>query len=79
MCLAVPAKVLAVENNVATVDLAGTRARARLDALGEKVAAGDYILIHAGFAIRRLEPADAQETLHMFDELFAVLEPEDGG
>jgi len=71
MCLAVPAKVIAVDGNVAVVDLAGTRARARLDALGEEVRVGDYLLIHTGFAIRRLDPEDAQETLKLFDELFA--------
>ena len=77
MCLAIPAKVLSVEGNVATVDLAGTRARARLDALGEEVHAGDWLLIHTGFAIRRLDPQDAQETLQLFEELFSALEAED--
>ena len=71
MCLAVPAKVIALEGNVATVDLAGTRTRARLDALGEEVRVGDWLLIHTGFAIRRLDPEDAQETLRLFDELFS--------
>ena len=71
MCLAVPAKVIALEGNVATVDLAGTRTRARLDALGEEVRVGDWLLIHTGFAIQRLDPEDAQETLRLFDELFA--------
>ena len=79
MCLAVPAKVLSVEGNIATVDLAGTQARARLDALAEEVEVGDYLLIHTGFAIRRLDPEDAQETLKLFDELFSALEPEDDG
>lgn len=59
------------DGNVAVVDLAGTRARARLDALGEEVRVGDYLLIHTGFAIRRLDPEDAQETLKLFDDLFA--------
>jgi len=56
---------------VATVDLAGTRTRARLDVLGEEVQVGDWLLIHTGFAIQRLDPEDAQETLRLFDELFA--------
>ena len=77
MCLAVPAKVLSVEGNIATVDLAGTRARARLDALGEEVRVGDYLLIHTGFAIRRLDPEDAQETLRLFEELASAIEAED--
>lgn len=72
MCLAVPTKVLALEGNVATVDVQGVRARVRLDALGEEVALGDYLLVHAGFAIRRLDPQDAAETLALFAEMGAL-------
>ncbi|MBC7220535.1 HypC/HybG/HupF family hydrogenase formation chaperone [Candidatus Bipolaricaulota bacterium] len=72
MCLAVPTKVLSVDGNLATVGVQGVRARVRLDALGEEVRIGDYLLVHAGFAIRRLDPQDAQETLALFDELFAL-------
>ncbi|HQM38267.1 MAG: HypC/HybG/HupF family hydrogenase formation chaperone [Candidatus Bipolaricaulis sp.] len=72
MCLAIPTKVLTVDGNVATVDVQGVQARVRLDALGEEVRIGDYLLVHAGFAIRRLDPQDAAETLALFDELFAL-------
>ncbi len=58
--------------NEATVDLGGVQSRARLDLLGEKVKPGDYILVHTGFAIRRLDPADAEETLKLFDELLSA-------
>ncbi|HEU69055.1 MAG TPA: HypC/HybG/HupF family hydrogenase formation chaperone [Candidatus Acetothermia bacterium] len=71
MCLAVPTKVVTVEGNVATVDVQGVQAQVRLDALGEEVRIGDYLLVHAGFAIRRLDPEDAQETLALLDELLA--------
>ena len=54
MCLAVPTKVVALDGNLAEVDVQGVRARVRLDALGEEVQLGDYLLVHAGFAIRRL-------------------------
>lgn len=69
MCLAIPVRVVAVEGNVATVDLGGSRAKARLDTLGEPVQVGDYLLVHAGFAIRRLDPKDAEETLRLFQEI----------
>lgn len=72
MCLAVPTKVLSLEGNLATVDVQGVHARVRLDALGDEVRVGDYLLVHAGFAIRRLDPLDAVETLALFDELFAA-------
>ena len=77
MCLAVPLKVVAVEGNEASVDLGGVRSRARLDLLGEEVKPGDYVLVHTGFAIRRLDPADAEETLKLFDELLSA--SDDGG
>lgn len=77
MCLAVPTKVMSLEGNLATVDVQGVRARVRLDALGEEVRIGDYLLVHAGFAIRRLDRQDAEETLALFDELLA-LQAQDG-
>ncbi|MGY4706646.1 HypC/HybG/HupF family hydrogenase formation chaperone [Candidatus Bipolaricaulota sp. J31] len=77
MCLAVPVKVVAVEGNEATVDLGGVRSRARLDLLPEEVRPGDYILVHTGFAIRRLDPADAEETLRLFNELFRAAEADE--
>lgn len=73
MCLAIPVRVVAVEGDSATVDVGGARVRARLDALGEPVQVGDYVLVHAGFAIRRLDPADAEETLRLWDELLSGL------
>ncbi len=63
-----------MEGNEATVDLGGVRSRARLDLLEEEVKPGDYVLVHTGFAIRRLDPRDAQETLKLFDELFSYTE-----
>jgi hydrogenase expression/formation protein HypC len=48
--------------------------KARLDALSEPVQVGDYLLVHAGFAIKRLDPADAEETLRLWDELLSLSE-----
>ena len=69
MCLAAPARVLAVAGNVASVDYGGVEMKCRLETLTEDVAVGDYLLIHTGFAIRRLSPEDGEETLRLFDEL----------
>ncbi len=65
-------KVVAVDGAVATLESGGVRASARLDAMSETVVEGDYLLVHAGFAIRRLDPDDAQETLKLLDELLAA-------
>jgi len=76
MCLAAPARVISIDDNIATVDYGGVETKARLDTLTEEVAPGDYILIHTGFAIRRLSAEDAEETLKLFDELAAAVAAE---
>jgi hydrogenase expression/formation protein HypC len=73
MCLAAPARVISIDDNIATVDYGGVETKARLDTLTEDVAPGDYLLIHTGFAIRRLSAEDAEETLRLFDELASSL------
>ena len=74
MCLAAPARVLSISEKTAVVDYNGVQTTARLDTLSEPVEPGDYVLIHTGFAIRRLSPEDGLETLKLFDELAASLE-----
>lgn len=68
MCLAVPMRVVLIEGNEVEVDLAGVRQRARADLLDE-VAVGDHVLVHAGFALTRLDPEEAEATLALFAEL----------
>ena len=69
MCLAAPAKVISISDNEAVVDYNGVRTTTRLDTLTEPLAPGDYVLIHTGFAIRRLSAEDGEETLKLFDQL----------
>ena len=61
MCLAAPARVIEVADNEAVVDYNGVRTTVRLDALPDEVSPGDYVLIHTGFAIRRLSAEDGTE------------------
>jgi len=68
MCLAVPAKVIEVSGTKATVDLGGAIHQADLTLLG-KAEIGDYLLLHAGFAIARLDAREAEETLRIFREM----------
>jgi hydrogenase expression/formation protein HypC len=74
MCLAVPMKVVEMEGPIAQVEESGVRRAARVD-LVEGVKIGDYVIVHAGIAIERLEPEEAAKTL----ELFAKMFPEGGG
>lgn len=69
MCLAAPARVVDVFERTAVVDVDGVRMTTRLDALSDPLAPGDYVLVHAGFAIRRLPAGEGEETLRLFDEL----------
>jgi len=64
MCLAVPVKIVEIEGNRATIDFAGNRRRASLMLVPE-AKVGDYVLLHAGFAIALLEEADALESLKL--------------
>lgn len=65
MCLAVPARVIEIEGQDAKVDILGNVRSAKLTLIDE-VSIGDYVLIHAGFAIQKLEAEDAEETLNLF-------------
>ena len=68
VCLAVPARVIEMDGRKARVDVLGNVRPADLTLLDE-VRVGDYVLVHAGFAIQRLEPGDAEETLDLFREM----------
>jgi len=69
MCLGVPGKVISVEEWSAHVDFWGVRRTVRLDVVDAPVAPGDYVLVHVGFAIRRIPAAEAEATLSLYEEL----------
>ena len=68
MCLSPPAKVLAIEGDMAEVSVGGAVFRAGLQMV-EGVKPGDYVLLHAGFAIEKLKEEEALETLRLLDEM----------
>ncbi|NLK52118.1 MAG: HypC/HybG/HupF family hydrogenase formation chaperone [Syntrophomonadaceae bacterium] len=67
MCLAVPGKIVEVHETMATVDIAGNKRQVSL-ILTPEAQLGDYVLIHAGFAIQMIDEKEAQETLALFEE-----------
>lgn len=77
MCLGVPGKILTIDGQTATVDFFGVRRQIRLDIVDEPVSIGDYILNHAGFAIRRIPSESIEETLKLYDELLRDAANED--
>ena len=69
MCLAIPARVAELlDNDNAVVELGGVRKEISL-ALVDGVAVGDYVIVHVGYAINRLDPEEAEKTLALFAEL----------
>jgi hydrogenase expression/formation protein HypC len=75
MCLAIPAKVVEIRESVAIVDFGGVRREARLDFVKD-VKIGDYVIVHTGFAIEKLDEKTALESLKAWEEVFKVLEGE---
>jgi hydrogenase expression/formation protein HypC len=68
MCLAIPARVVAIpEPGIALVDLSGVQKRVSLE-LVDDVAPGDYVIVHVGYALTRLDPDEAEKTLRTFAE-----------
>lgn len=65
MCLAVPLRIEAIEGEMATVELGGVRRRVSL-ILTPEARAGDYVIVHTGFALSVLDEQEAQETLELF-------------
>jgi hydrogenase expression/formation protein HypC len=66
MCLALPVRVVELkEGDMAVVDLGGVRKEVSL-ALVDGVAEGDYVILHVGYALTRLDPAEAERTLETF-------------
>ncbi len=73
MCLAIPMQVESVDGLMAEVSAHGINTRVALD-LVETVAKGDYLLVHAGFAIQVVSKEEAEETLAILDRLDASFE-----
>jgi hydrogenase expression/formation protein HypC len=69
MCLAIPSKIVEIENSMAIIDVEGVRRKASLLLL-EDVAVGDYVIVHAGYAINKLDAAAARESLELLREAF---------
>ena len=70
MCLSVPSRVIEIkEDNTAVVEVFGARRLISLDLLQEEIGVGDWVLVHVGFAIQKLAPDYALESLRLFEEL----------
>jgi len=74
MCLAIPSKIVKIEeNNIATIDVDGVKRTASL-LLVEDANVGDYVIVHAGFAIHKIDESIAMESLQILREAASLTE-----
>ncbi len=73
MCLAIPAKIVKIENGMGTIDMDGTQREVSL-LLQEDARVGDYVIVHAGFAIHRVDEEEALESLKFLRQMVTELE-----
>jgi len=79
MCLGIPSKIIRVEGSNATVDVYGAQRDISLLVLDEPVDIGDYVIVHAGFAIQKLREDVAKETLGYFNTYLKELDKLEAG
>ena len=76
MCLAIPARIVNIEDGMGTVDMAGVQKKVSLILL-EDAQVGDYIIVHAGFGIHKIDEEVAMESLRILREAAHLLDVED--
>ena len=76
MCLAIPSKITKIENQIATIDVDGVQRKASILLL-EDAQVGDYVIVHAGFAIHKIDEAEAMESLKILKEALAFVDGDD--
>ena len=70
MCLSIPSKVVEIdENNVATVETLGVTRKVSLDLIYEEVKVGEYVLIHVGYAMQKIDTQFALESLEVYQKI----------
>ncbi|EMR60278.1 hydrogenase assembly chaperone HypC/HupF [Helicobacter pylori CPY1662] len=73
MCLAIPSKIIAINNNVALLETLGVQREASLDLMGESVKVGDYVLLHIGYVMSKIDEKEALESIALYQEMIAKM------
>jgi hydrogenase expression/formation protein HypC len=71
MCLAIPSKIVKIEDDVGVIDVEGVKKEVSLFLI-EDPRVGDFVLVHAGFAIEKIDEAEASESLKLLRELASI-------
>ena len=79
MCLSIPSKIKSIdpERNTCVVDSMGVERSASLDLIDQEVKVGDYVLIHIGFAMNKIDEEYALESLKVYQEIIDKMEEDD--
>jgi hydrogenase expression/formation protein HypC len=76
MCLAIPSKIIELDKLMATVEVGGARKSVSLQLMPEEAKLGDYVLVHAGYAIQKVDEEAALEAHRLLREIAAAMEAE---
>ena len=76
MCLSIPSKVIKIDKEVnsAVVDTMGVKREVSLDLMDQSVEEGDFVLIHVGYAMNKIDEDDALESLKLYEEIIQKME-----
>ncbi len=76
MCLSIPSKVIKIdkEENSAVVDTMGVKREVSLDLMDQSIEEGDFLLIHVGYAMNKIDEDDALESLKLYEEIIQKME-----
>lgn len=79
MCLAIPSKIDSINKaaNTAIVDTMGIKREARLDLIDEELAVGDWVLLHIGFVMNKIDEQAAKESLELYEEIIESMSLDD--
>ncbi len=76
MCLAIPAEIVQIEDEMAIVKVGDSLRKTSLLLLPDGAELGDYVIVHAGFALHKVDPEEAMESLRLLQELAALVDEE---
>ncbi|TLD87434.1 HypC/HybG/HupF family hydrogenase formation chaperone [Helicobacter sp. MIT 03-1614] len=78
MCLAIPSKVVEIkDNNMAVVDTLGVSREASLDLLNESINIGDWVLLHIGYVMSKIDEESARESLRLYEQILQSMQEEE--
>ncbi|OBV29623.1 hydrogenase assembly protein HupF [Helicobacter sp. CLO-3] len=78
MCLAIPSKVIAIDKatNTATIETMGVSRQASLDLMQDEVEVGEYVLLHIGYVMSKIDTESALESIKLYEQIIADMEDE---